>query len=286
MILLEARVQRKYNPICLSKMVKTVSEEGKVSFSFGENWLNYIESLDVEKYKEAKQSLQNLLGLSSLKGKSFLDVGCGSGILSLAAIELGAERVISIDVDSKSVEACEQLKQRINNPANWIILEGSILDRVLVNKLEKSDVVYSWGVLHHTGAMWQAIDQVSNLVKDNGLLAIAIYNHASTSNFWLKFKRFYNKSGELTKIFMVWSIFLPRVIVRILKLKHPLREKRGMSVYYDAIDWVGGLPYEFASFEEVQSYVENKGFTLVNSKRTNSIGCNEFVFKKTKADEN
>lgn len=250
-----------------------------VSFSFGENWLNYVKNLDQKRYVEAKQSLRELLKRQSLEGKTFLDIGCGSGIFSLAAIELGAKKVVSIDVDSKSVNACKQMRKKCE-VEHWEITEGSILDKDFIQTLGTFDIVYSWGVLHHTGAMWQAIGNVANLVSDNGLLVIAIYNRTRMSNFWLKFKRLYNKSGKFVKNILVWSIFLPRIMVRLIKLKHALREKRDMSIYYDAIDWAGGLPYEFASFEEVCSYLDEKRFKLRNSKRTRFIGCNEFVFER------
>lgn len=254
-------------------------KEETVSFSFGENWLKFIKSLHGEQYVEAKQSLCELLEIQSLEGKTFLDIGCGSGIFSMAAIELGAKKVFSIDVDAKSINACKEMKKKCEVD-HWRILEGSILDRDFIQRLGKFDIVYSWGVLHHTGAMWEAIDKAANLVSHDGMLVIAIYNRAGTSNFWLKFKRLYNRSGKFIKNVLVWSIFLPRVMVRLMKLKHPLREKRGMSVYYDAIDWAGGLPYEFASFEEVCSNLNEKRFRLINSKRTKSIGCNEFVFHR------
>lgn len=250
-----------------------------VSFSFGENWLNYVKNLDQKRYVEAKQSLRELLKRQSLEGKTFLDIGCGSGIFSLAAVELGAKKIVSIDVDPKSVVACKQVKKK-GEVGHWEILEGSILDKNFIQTLGTFDIVYSWGALHHTGAMWEAVGNAANLVSHNGLLAIAIYNRTKTSNFWLKFKRLYNKSGKFVKIVLVWSIFIPRIMVRLIKLKHPLRERRGMSIYYDAIDWAVGLPYEFASFEEVCSYLDEKRFRLRNSKRTKSIGCNEFVFER------
>jgi len=208
-----------------------------------------------------------------------LDIGCGSGIFSLAAVDMGAQRVISIDIDPKSVQACCEIKQRAN-VAHWTILEGSILDSDLIKRLPRTDIVYSWGVLHHTGAMWQAIGNAAGLVSDGGLFIIAIYNRHWSSSFWLKFKRVYNQSGGLIRKLMVWFLLIPRVMVRVLKGKPPLKDRRSMSVYYDAIDWAGGLPYEYASFDEVISFCQERGFVLRDSIRTNSIGCNQFVFQK------
>ncbi len=250
-----------------------------VTFSFGENWLKYIKDFDERGFEEAKNSLRRLLGMTTLKGKTFIDIGCGSGIFSLAAIDIGASRVISTDTDPKSVQACRVIKQRRNVP-HWLIWEGSILDKQFNNSLGKAGIVYSWGVLHHTGSMWKAIDNAASLVDNEGSFLLAIYNRHYTSPLWGKFKRLYNTSGRFLQKLMVWSILFPRIVARLIKLKHPLREKRGMSIYYDAVDWAGGLPYEYASFDEVVSFVENKGFSLVKGMRTKSIGCNQFVFQK------
>lgn len=256
------------------------TEKELVSFSFGENWLDFIKDFDENRYQQAKQSMIDMLG-PSLEGKTFVDIGCGSGIFSLAAIKLGAKYVLSIDVDPKSILACQKIKE-VNKAENWQILQKSILDKKFLGECGKFDIVYSWGVLHHTGAMWQAIDNASNLVEEEGgIFAIAIYNRTITSPFWLWFKRLYNQqNSHFLKRLMVLFVFIPRLIIRILKMKNPLTVKRGMSLYYDAVDWAGGLPYEYASFEEVVSYMQKKGFELVVSTRTKKTGCNEFVFLK------
>lgn len=251
----------------------------KVSFSFGENWLRYIERLSPERYEEAKRSVQALLAPEGIAGKSVLDVGCGSGIFSMAAVELGAGRVVSIDLDPKSVEACHRVKEQCD-VGHWEVREGSALDREFLATLGLFDVVYSWGVLHHTGAMWQAIDNAISMVAPGGRLVIAIYNRTWSSGLWLRFKRLYNRSPRPVKAALVWAILLPRVLVRLLKLRHPLKDRRGMSVYYDAVDWAGGLPYEYASHEEVVRYVEGKGLRHVGGTETRAIGCNEFVFER------
>jgi len=250
-----------------------------ISFSFGENWLNYIKNIGEQRFEEAQSSLKKLLKINNLNGKSFLDIGCGSGIMSLSAIKLGAKEVVSIDVDPKSVEASQLLKEKCD-VSHWQILNDSILNETFISHLKQYDIVYSWGVLHHTGNMWTAIKNASTLVKKDGIFCIAIYNKTWSSAFWLWFKKLYNKSNSFIKKLLVLYIMIPRMIIRLLKLKHPLKDKRGMSVYYDAIDWAGGYPYEYASFDEINQFVGNLGFKLINSSITKQIGCNEFVFVK------
>ena len=177
-----------------------------VSFSFGKNWLDYIKDFNWERYIEIKQSMSDLFG-TSLQGKSFIDIGCGSGVFSLAAAELDAGYVLSVDIDPNSVLATNKIKE-LYERVNWKVVQGSILDENFLKEIDKFDIVYSWGVLHHTGNMWKAIDNASELVKKGGILAIAIYNKTITSPFWLWFKRLYNRQrSDFIKKLMVLSIF-------------------------------------------------------------------------------
>ena len=254
--------------------------EEHVTFSFGQNWLDYLDSAGEEQFEAARMALTRLLQTDTLEGKSFLDIGCGSGIHTLAALHLGARHVTGVDVDPNSVQASTKTRDRFEL-SNWDIHHGSILDDGFVDSLPQADIVYSWGVLHHTGNMWQAIGNARRLVAPGGRFVIAIYNAHRTSDFWLRFKRAYNRAGPLLQKAMVWSLVLPRIPVRMLKGKHPTADRRGMNIYHDAIDWAGGLPYEFATFEEIVQHCEAHGFNLVYSTRTTSIGCHEFVFDKS-----
>lgn len=252
----------------------------QITFSFGENWLNYLEQIDQAELEHAREGLTELLPENVIDGKSFLDIGCGSGIHSLAAAQLGASSIISVDVDPASVAACRLTRQQLGQPERWQIQEGSVLDKSFLSLLSQADIVYSWGVLHHTGDMWTAISNASSLVYADGLFVIAIYNKTRMSRFWLWYKRLYNRSNASVKQILVWMLVLPRTMVRLLKGKSPLRSRRGMSVYYDAIDWAGGLPYEYATHNEIVSFCQELGFQLVHSTRTNATGCNEFVFRR------
>ncbi len=281
------------------------------NFSFGKNWTDYVKgALSEEKIGAAKKSLLGYLPQEDYKGKVFIDIGCGSGIFSFGALSLGCKKVISFDVDERSVEATRLVKERFSRSAaigRWEIFKGSILDDSLVQDLKgQGDIVYSWGVLHHTGDMRQAIRNAALLVKPNGFFIIAIYNKTASSDFWKKFKRFYNLRFDFMKKVLNYAVFvlvLPRRIAGsfLKKIKglpaEPLfSRERGMSVYYDVVDWLGGYPYEYATFDEMRDFVEGLGFALVRAPRTlpsekkrflnrftfNYTGNNEFVFKKIK----
>ena len=275
----------------------------KKFFSFGRNWRNYVKNV-VNEYvvNEAKESLLKYLPEEEFKDKTFIDVGSGSGLFSLAALLLGVKKVISFDKDKFCIETTNLLKEKFERlvPKNsdWEVLIGDIMDENFLEKFKyKGDIVYSWGVLHHTGNMWKAIENVTKLVSNNGYLTISIYNHTNTSFVWKKIKEFYNQQVFLRPLLeIIYGIFV--CIGYILKRKTlNLYRERGMHVFYDAIDWLGGYPYEFACFDEVKNYVEKFGFKLISSPRrlpcdktqTKNVlkilraantGCNEFVFKK------
>lgn len=260
----------------MAEKITTLSvEEGRqsklapdepITFSFGRNWRDFVDSVDDSAVRRAMQDIEEWLGADAVKGRSVVDIGSGSGIHSLCYYLLGAEKLLSIDVDPYSVESTTLLWQKHGSPAHWIVREGSILDTSLVKEIGQYDIVYSWGVLHHTGAMWQAIDNACSLVKTGGKFWIAIYVKGPNYQKHLELKRTYNRASKWGKKKLEW-----KEISRIMRLRYkaglnPLtwNEKydRGMDVYHDIVDWLGGLPYEVASKEEVLAFCEARGLVL------------------------
>ena len=261
------------------------------SFSFGKNWKRFLGTLNEERFNTAQLSLAEFLGLASLKGLTFIDLGCGSGLFSHGAFQLGAERVVSIDLDPFSVECCRYLHERAGSPANWEVRPGSVLDSALVSELGAFDIVYSWGVLHHTGRMWAAISNAGKLVRKGGYFYISIYNNVggiAGSGSWVRLKRFYNRSPAVMKRLMEGLFMLASIGASLAQRRNPMRvirdykSKRGMDWKTDIIDWLGGYPYEYATVEEIFRYMKehHPEFRLVNIKTTNGLATNWFLFQR------
>jgi 2-polyprenyl-3-methyl-5-hydroxy-6-metoxy-1,4-benzoquinol methylase len=262
-------------------------------FRFGANWAWFLKHLNDSRIAEAENNLKEFLGEECLTGKTFLDVGSGSGLSSLVARRLGAI-VTSFDFDTESVSCTMQLRKlyRAEDPS-WTIEQGSVLDTAYLSRLGQFDVVYSWGVLHHTGAMWQAMENVKSLVKPGGVLFIAIYNDCGElSQVWHRRKRRYNSLPRFLRPFYIAYVWTPvelRTLLRSIysrEFKDYIREltgassSRGMSRIHDIVDWVGGYPYEYATMKAIIGFYERDGFAPVTLRENRSIGCHQIVLRK------
>lgn len=238
----------------------------KITFSFGENWRSFVDTVSDDSIQRALSDIERWLGADTVIGKTILDIGSGSGIHSLCFHRLGAKEVSSFDLDPKSVESTRLLWRKAGSPSNWEIAQGSILDKDFVAGIGKHQIVYSWGVLHHTGSMWQAIDNACGLVEKGGLLWIAIYVKSPSYEQDLKLKRSYNQASRFGKKIIEWNEISKLMRQRWNAGKNPFgwneKQVRGMDAYHDLLDWLGGLPYEVASAEEIISFCEGRGFTM------------------------
>ena len=240
-----------------------------------------------------------MLALPTLQGLRFLDAGSGSGLFSLGARRLGAV-VHSFDYDPQSVACTRELLRRHQvqtratgeaaamadeDDPQWRIDQGSVLDPAYLATLGHFGVVYSWGVLHHTGQQWQAMDLVSRRVAPGGRFFIAIYNDQGwLSRWWMAVKRLYNRYAVARALIIAaytpYFIWL-RWLYRKLMGKGPV--ERGMTLWYDMLDWLGGYPFEVATPGALFRFMAEHGFEL---RALITVGggaaCNQYVFERSR----
>jgi len=260
-------------------------------FEFGENWRSYARTIDQKRVDCAIEGIKKLFP-RGLAGRTFLDIGCGSGLHSFAALSLGAAYVLAIDIDENSVSTARALLSGRAAHSNWDTKNVSIFD-ASADELGQFDVVYSWGVLHHTGDMWRAIDCATKFVSLGGRFAIAIYSATTCDNLWKAEKKFYARAPR----FVQWTIrqaymgaFLTARTLR--SWESPITyirnypKMRGMNFSHDVHDWLGGYPYETSTAAEIRDrvccmgFAEERSFPLPKTLGLFGSGCHEFVFRK------
>ncbi|MFT3735727.1 MAG: class I SAM-dependent methyltransferase [Rhodocyclaceae bacterium] len=269
---------------------KSAGDAEEMRFGFGANWADYIDkNFSDERVEISRKHLLGFLKLDDLTGKTFLDIGCGSGLHSLAAWRSGAARVVSFDYDSNSVATTKKLRELSGSPENWTVMQGSVLDEKFVDMLPKADIVYSWGVLHHTGSMWKAIENAARCMGPSSVFYIALYSSDvyvdPSPEYWLKVKREYNVAGPLRKAWMEWC-YAWKDSIRgcLIRGKSPFahmrryKQSRGMSYWHDVRDWLGGYPMEFAGNKETEAFAKSRlNMELIHIKA--GEGNTEFLFR-------
>ncbi len=266
--------------------------DSSTHFQFGENWEAFSRLISDQKIDQAVQDMKRLLGVETLSGQSVVDVGCGSGLHSLVALGLGAETVVGFDLDTKSVETARHLLGQRAPGADWRIAQKNVFE-VSPETDGVFDWVYSWGVLHHTGAMWQAIENAMTLVADGGHFAIALYRKTPACGFWTRFKRVYAHTPGWAQSVLRGAYITMFALALAATGRSPMtyirtyENNRGMDYFTDVHDWLGGYPYESASPDEVRTFFEARGFKLENEfvrptrmKGLFGTGCDEFLFRR------
>jgi SAM-dependent methyltransferase len=261
-------------------------DQATARFEFGENWTQFLSVVNEDRIAQACAGVAETVG--DISGKSFLDAGSGSGIHSLAAVRLCAARVLSFDYDPKSVACTAEMKRRFASMANWHIEAGSALDEQYLRSLGAFDVVYSWGVLHHTGAMWKSLELITIPAKEH--LVICLYaDQGAVSRLWRFLKRCYVShpySRPAVIAASLVTLWAPKLLLphRVISDWRNWKVKRGMSAWHDIVDWAGGYPFEFAAPEDVISFYQKRGFALKALRPFGRIiRMHEYVFVRTSA---
>jgi len=262
----------------------------RTRFEFGKNWHDYVKrNFSQSKVEISKRHMLEFMCRETLRGLTFLDIGCGSGLHSLAALQAGVSSVYSFDFDMESIAAARFVKEQAGSLDNWSVEQGSILDDDFVSRMPQFDLVYAWGVLHHTGDVWHAIRNAAGRVKPGGFFYLALYSADvqvdPPPQFWLDVKQKYVSSGKLYRRFMemwyIWRFQMNRnifLLPQVLKIMISYRKNRGMNMFTDIRDWLGGWPMEFVRDADAILFCKDLGLQLENI--ATGQANTEFLFKR------
>jgi 2-polyprenyl-3-methyl-5-hydroxy-6-metoxy-1,4-benzoquinol methylase len=236
-------------------------------FAFGENWKSFASNASGESLSQAQRGLLRLFPNGEIADARMLDVGCGSGLSMVAALRLGAIQVDGIDVDPNSIAAARLLLTKFESGRNWSAETTDLFDL----PVRPYDVVYTWGVLHHTGAMWRALERVMMFVRPGGLLAFALYRRSPACRFWRSEKKLYAAAPSSVR-FIIRTAYKGAYLAAIAASgRNPASyvssysRSRGMSFHHDIHDWLGGYPYESAAPDEITRFLTERGFSIERS---------------------
>jgi 2-polyprenyl-3-methyl-5-hydroxy-6-metoxy-1,4-benzoquinol methylase len=265
--------------------------EASPRFAFGDNWASYASLVDEERLVEAERGLVRLLGPDGLRGRTMLDIGCGSGLHAAAAGRLGAARIVALDLDPRSVETTRAVLTCHAPLVAAEVRQADVFD-LKPGTAGRFDVVYSWGVLHHTGAMDEAIERAAAMVAPGGRFAFALYRRTRLCGLWRREKRWYAAARPSAQA------MARRIYVGLLRARFAVtggdfatyvakyKSARGMDFLHDVHDWMGGYPYESITPAEVDHALRKLGFEHVLSfTQPTSLGlfgsgCDEYVYRR------
>ena len=265
-------------------------------FAFGKNWAAYAGRITLHEIEEAERGLAKLLG-DRLDGHRLLDIGCGSGLHALAALRLGAREVVAMDIDADSVATTRAVLAQWWAGSNWRAEERSVFDLTPETMGGPFDIVYSWGVLHHTGDLHRALATAAKMVAEGGRFAFALYRRIWMDWFWRIEKRWYahaspaaqGRARAVHRLLFKLGLFVTGR--RFEEYVANYRSNRGMHFEHDVHDWLGGWPYESILPHEVEALMQSLGFRserifarkgriLGRDPGFFGSGCDEYVYRR------
>ncbi len=251
------------------------------SFTFGRNWLDYVRSRVtadvVQSHVHDLSKIYKSIGLD-IAGKSVIDVGCGSGLSSLSFALMNPKKLLSIDIDHDSVGATAICRSMLptHHKSDWNIEQKSVFE--LNHDDGVFDLVYSWGVLHHTGDVWSAVKRCQSILAPGGYLHLALYRSGDRYTEHIRQKTSFMVMSRDEKVRVLYDYLNALFISKGASVFD--FDERGMNRFHDALDWFGGFPYEVVDPEVLGQYLQSCSIRQLYFREANQGGCFVYIGRK------
>lgn len=210
---------------------------------YPEGTLGFFDEIKEYRYTKYAPWMLKTFNFEQYKGKKVLEIGVGSGIDHL---ELAKSEAIltGIDITPKSIELTKKNLELHGYQSNLLVADTENLPF----KDETFDIVYSFGVLHHTPDIQKAIDEIFRVLKPRGKVLLSLYNKNSLF-FWVSvFLYDYILHGKFLKMSLK---------DRISAIEYGGEETKPLVILYTKKQ----ARYLFKEFKQVKIYTRHIGLS-------------------------
>ncbi len=152
--------------------------------SKSQDTVEFFDEVAAKKFKVEDHKL-NFLALEKWKGKHILELGCGLGTDAIQFAKAGAN-VTCVDLTENSLDLCKRNFELHGLQGEFFLGNIEELDTILPKDYyNKYDLIYSFGVIHHTPNPKQVFKSMTPFLKEDGEIRCMLYSRFSYKLFWL-----------------------------------------------------------------------------------------------------
>jgi 2-polyprenyl-3-methyl-5-hydroxy-6-metoxy-1,4-benzoquinol methylase len=143
----------------------------------------YFDEVEARKYL-VEPHIPRFAEFERWRGKKVLEIGCGIGTDTINFARHGAE-VTAVDLSAQSLEVARKRADVFGLSDRIRFFHGSAEDLASIVPPQPYDLIYTFGVIHHTPHPERVVEQMRGFARPGTTIKIMVYNKLSWKVFWI-----------------------------------------------------------------------------------------------------
>jgi 2-polyprenyl-3-methyl-5-hydroxy-6-metoxy-1,4-benzoquinol methylase len=143
----------------------------------------YFDEVEARKYF-VEPHIPAFAEFARWRGKKVLEIGCGIGTDTISFARNGAEVTVA-ELSERSMEVAEQRAEVFGLADRISFHRGNAEELTSFVPVAAHDLVYSFGVIHHSPHPERILEQATNYLEPGGTLKVMVYNRRSWKVLWI-----------------------------------------------------------------------------------------------------